>query len=112
MTTIFYLSDGSKFATSDSDIILYRTNSVRPSGHDVCDGTNLYAHKTKKHGYQFYELHWTRWQGGRDRYELVSKSEAEKFLAEQSKDDEWGFPDKDDIANCKECGIDLEEETA
>lgn len=113
MTKIIRLEDGTKYiANLKKDPRLYRSPQNPPNtGSRYTEGTDLYAHLTQNHGYQFYKYEWSMYQGSEDKVIPVTRDEAIQFL-ESVSDDYNDFPDSDDIENCKEFGIDLSEETA
>ena len=113
MTKIIRLEDGTKYvANLKKDIKVYAAPVNPPNtGSIYTDGTDLYTHATKTHGYQFYKYEWSMWQGSEDKIIPVTKDEAIRFL-ESVSDDYNGFPDADDLEELKEYGIDLAEETA
>jgi hypothetical protein len=113
LTKIIRLEDGTKYVASPKkDVHVYAAPQNPPNtGSRYTSGTDLYAHATTKHGYQFYLYDWSMWQGSEDKIIHVTKDEAIKFL-ESVSGDYNGFPDSDDLEELKEYGIDLAEETA
>jgi hypothetical protein len=113
MTKILFLPDGSRFVASlKSDIKVYDHPSNDPSGRDFREGTDLLAHKTQRHGWVYYTYFWSRYQGVPDSFDVVSKDEAIRFIAEHS-DDVWGWPEEGDLETIREVGLaEALEETA
>ena len=55
-------------------------------------GTKAYAHTTKSGEYHFYVLNWSRWEGVRSEYEILTK---EQFFERISDRTEWKVYDNE-----------------
>ena len=113
MQKVIKEEDGTRWiADTKTDVALYQAPHNPPNtGSEYTRGTDLYAHKTKRHGERFYLLSWSMWQGEEPNISVVSREEAEGFL-EACVGDYFGFPSEDDMAKLKEWGFDVLVETA
>jgi hypothetical protein len=94
-----------------TDECIYMKSRVRPSGRDNWEGSDLYAHKGKNGNIIFYRYSWTRWQDGHSYITVLSKNEAEDFLIEATKYDEWGYPhNEEDEEQLKRYDLNIMEE--
>lgn len=114
MKKIVKLDDGSCWvANTKTDEKIYDAPVNPPNtGNAYTRGEDLYVHRTKNHGDQFYVLGWSMWQGEGESITELTKEEAIEFLKDKV-GDYWNFPDEKTATTLKEkFGIDVLEETA
>lgn len=67
-----------------TDLELYEApRNPANTGTRFTSGTDLYAHKTRKGNWFYYQFRWSMWQGTEDRIELIEESEAKDFILEK-----------------------------
>lgn len=114
MKKIIKIEDGTCWvANTETDEKLYDAPCNPPNtGKEYTRGIDLYTHRTKNHGVQFYLLHWSMWQGEEEYIETLTREEAIEFLKDQV-GDYWDYPSASTVEMLKEkYDIDLMEETA
>lgn len=89
MKKVIRLDDGTRYiADTAMDIRVWD----EPGKDTPKSASDLYAHRTKRHGYQFYLRHWSTWENGYHGIEAISRKQAEQFLDQECSGlDEDGF---------------------
>ena len=84
--SLLMTSDGKKVRVDMSkDIELYISPKNPPNtGTRYTSGTDLYAHKTNKGNWYYYQHKWTMWQGSEEAIVLIDEEDAQEFVLQKA----------------------------